>query len=53
MKPVWDIVGETVDRTARAWKTLAQKELLPWNIRGIIDNHIQSVVHNTGKNLKG
>jgi serine/threonine-protein kinase HipA len=53
MKPVWDIVGEIVDRTASAWKTLAQKELLPRNICGMIDTHIQSAIHNTGKNLHG
>ncbi len=29
MKPVWDIVRETLDRTAEGWKALAQKDLLP------------------------
>jgi serine/threonine-protein kinase HipA len=43
MKPVWDIVRETVERTVAAWKTLARKELLPADIHGVIDNQIQMV----------
>ncbi len=44
MKPVWDIVRETVERTAAAWKTLDQKELLPPDIHSVIDKQIQTVV---------
>ena len=44
MKPVWEIVRETVERTAAAWKTLAQKELLPAHLHSVIDRQIQTVV---------
>ncbi len=44
MKPVWDIVRETVERTATAWKTLDQRELLPPDIHSVIDKQIQTVV---------
>ena len=52
LKPVWDIVGETVDRTAAAWKALVQKELLPVDIHSVIDRQIQAAVTNMGKNLQ-
>lgn len=35
MKPVWDVVLETVERTADAWKSLSHKEVLPSDIRKI------------------
>jgi serine/threonine-protein kinase HipA len=43
MRPVWDIVRETVERTVAAWKTLPQKELLPAEIRSGVDRQIQLV----------
>ena len=50
MKPVWELVGETVERTADAWKTLDQKDLLPPDIHTSIDKQIQAVVVNKGRN---
>ena len=47
MKPLWEIVRETVDRTAEAWKTLGPKDLLPAETRNIIDQQIQKVVAGT------
>jgi serine/threonine-protein kinase HipA len=44
MKPVWEVVRETVERTAAAWKTLDQRELLPPDIHSVIDQQIQTVV---------
>src|SRR5260370_2441890 len=44
MKPVWEVVRETVERTASAWKTLNQRELLPPDIHSVIDKQIQTVV---------
>ncbi len=44
MKPVWEIVRETVERTAAAWKTLDQRELLPPEIHSVIDKQIETVV---------
>jgi serine/threonine-protein kinase HipA len=53
MNPVWEIVRDTIERTAVAWKALAQKELLPKDIHNVIDKQIQTVVVNTGKNFQG
>jgi serine/threonine-protein kinase HipA len=50
MKPVWDIVLETAENTAAAWKTFPMKELLGASIRKIIDKQIRSVVINQRKN---
>ncbi len=47
MKPVWDIVRETVERTNEAWKGFPHKELLPADIRKIIDGQINKVVAGT------
>jgi len=49
MKPVWDIVRETVDRTAEAWKKLPHKDLIPSNILKIIDSQIARAISGTGK----
>ena len=35
--PVWEIVREMVERTAAAWKTLDQKDILPAKMRKAID----------------
>jgi serine/threonine-protein kinase HipA len=50
MKPVWDTVRETVQRTAEAWKTLAQKDLLSKVIHTAIDEQIQTAVAKSSKN---
>jgi serine/threonine-protein kinase HipA len=44
MKPVWEIVKETVERTAEAWKTLSHKDLLPAEMQKIVDRQIQKIV---------
>jgi hypothetical protein len=44
MKPVWEIVRETVERTAEAWKTLSHKDLLPAETRKIVDRQIQKIL---------
>jgi serine/threonine-protein kinase HipA len=46
MKPVWDIVIETVQRTADAWKALPTKELLGADILGAIHRQIQTIATN-------
>jgi len=46
MKPVWDIVIETVQRTADAWKALPTKELLGADMRGAIHRQIQTIATN-------
>ena len=43
-KPVWEVVRETVERTAAAWKTLGHKALLPPEMLTAIDRQIQKVV---------
>jgi serine/threonine-protein kinase HipA len=52
-QPVWGIVRETVERTAEAWKTLPQKELLPKELGNIVDKQIETVVANNSKNFQG
>jgi serine/threonine-protein kinase HipA len=53
MKPAWDIVRETVDRTAEAWKALPQKDLLSNGIHNAIDKQIQTVAMKTGNTSRG
>jgi serine/threonine-protein kinase HipA len=43
MKPDWELVRETVERTAEAWKTLSHKELLPAETRKVVDQQIQKI----------
>jgi len=47
--PVWEIVREVVERTAAAWKTLDQKDLLPSEMRKAIDKQIHAVVAKTDR----
>ena len=47
MKPVWDIVRETVERTTLTWKTLAHKDLLPSGTLRAIDGQIEKVAAKT------
>jgi serine/threonine-protein kinase HipA len=44
MKPVWDVVLETIERTADAWKSLPHKDVLPSDIRKITDDQIRKVI---------
>ena len=53
MNPVWDIVRDTVERTAEAWKTLPHKDLLSNDILNTIDKHIQAVATKTGRRPPG
>jgi serine/threonine-protein kinase HipA len=46
MKPVWDIVLETVESTADAWRTLPMKELLAEDMHNVIDEQIRTVATN-------
>lgn len=41
MKPVWDVVLETIEGTAEAWESLPQKDILPSDIRKMIDGQIR------------
>jgi serine/threonine-protein kinase HipA len=45
--PIWRIVHETVERTVAAWAALAEKEILPPNIREVVDKQIQKVAAKT------
>jgi serine/threonine-protein kinase HipA len=47
LKPVQAIVRDTVERTTTAWRTLAQKDLLPAGIRAVVDRQIQLVAANS------
>jgi serine/threonine-protein kinase HipA len=44
MKPVWDVVLETIARTDDAWKSLPHKDVLPSDIRKNIDEQIRKVI---------
>jgi serine/threonine-protein kinase HipA len=44
MKPVLDIVRDTIEKTRRAWKELPQKDLLPRDILEVIDGQIASAI---------
>jgi serine/threonine-protein kinase HipA len=48
--PLWEIVRDTVERTAAAWKTLEQKNLLPSAMRKAIEKQIYLVVAKTSGN---
>jgi serine/threonine-protein kinase HipA len=48
--PLWEIVRDTVERTAAAWKTLEQKKLLPSAVRKAIEKQIYVVVAKTSGN---
>lgn len=47
MKPVKDIVAETVEITQKRWKELPQKELLPADILEVIDGQIMNATSQT------
>ena len=49
--PVWEIVREMIERTAAAWKTLDQKDLLRSEMRTAIDNQIHAVIAKTSASL--
>jgi serine/threonine-protein kinase HipA len=47
MKPVVDIVRDTVEKTQSAWKELPQKDLLPHDILNVIDGQIANAISKT------
>jgi len=47
MKPVMDIVRDTVEKTQRGWKELPQKDLLPHDILKVIDGQIANAISKT------
>jgi serine/threonine-protein kinase HipA len=49
MKPVWEIVRETVEQTVAAWRILGYKELLSADMRKAIGAQIEKVAANTGR----
>ena len=49
MKPVWDLVRETVERTVAAWKSIGPKQLLAAGIQSAIAKHIHTVAAHTGE----
>jgi serine/threonine-protein kinase HipA len=47
MKPVKDIVVETIEKTRNAWKKLPHKDLLPGEILKVIDGQIENASSKT------
>ena len=47
--PVWEIVREMIERTAAAWKTLDQKDILPPKMRKAIDRQIHAAIAKTDR----
>jgi serine/threonine-protein kinase HipA len=47
MKPVMDIVRDTVEKTQRGWKELPQKDLLPHGILKVVDGQIVNAISKT------
>jgi hypothetical protein len=43
VSPLWPIVAETAECTVNAWEGLAEKELLPGDMRVAIGKHILTV----------
>ncbi len=48
--PLWQIAVETAERTAAAWKTLEQRDLLPKEMRASIEKQILAVAATTERN---
>jgi serine/threonine-protein kinase HipA len=47
MKPVMDVVRDTVEKTQRGWKELPQKDLLPHDILKVVDGQIANAISKT------
>lgn len=45
--PLWEIVCEMVERTADAWQSLEQRDLLPSGMRKAIEKQIHGVISKT------
>jgi serine/threonine-protein kinase HipA len=50
VNPVWQILSEVAERTAAAWNTLDQKELLPPEMRAAIGKQVHTVLEATQRN---
>jgi serine/threonine-protein kinase HipA len=48
VSPLWEIVQETTARVVEAWRDHPPKELLPADIRDVIDRQINQVARNLG-----
>jgi serine/threonine-protein kinase HipA len=48
--PLWPIVTETAERTVAAWEALAEKDLLPGDMRAAIGKQIVAVAASIGEN---
>jgi serine/threonine-protein kinase HipA len=44
MKPVWEIVCETMERTSDAWKTLPHKDLIPAATLNIVNEQMRKAI---------
>jgi serine/threonine-protein kinase HipA len=53
VNPVWQIVSEVAERTAAAWNTLDQKELLPSEMRAAISKQVHTVLEAAKLNSYG
>ena len=47
MKPIKDIVADTVEKTRTVWRELPQKDLLPNDVLKIIDGQIAKAIAGT------
>ena len=47
VNPIRSVAKETVERTLSSWEKLAQKDLLPAEIRTVMDAHIRTVARST------
>jgi serine/threonine-protein kinase HipA len=45
--PLWEIVRETVERTAEAWRALEARDLLPEDLKARIDGQIAGAISGT------
>lgn len=46
--PLWPMVREITDRTIATWEKLAEKDVLPENMRKVIGNQIRTVAQSIG-----
>ena len=47
MKPVKDIVSDTVEKTKKLWRGLPHKDLLPGDMLKVIDRQIANAISKT------
>lgn len=49
MKPVWDVVQETIEKTMVSWRTLSSKDLLPEQLLDAINTQIEKASTGIGR----